>query len=67
MEAFYAGEPVRLYCVLTPRWHDLSALAQGPFALDAVARGVQESGASPLAFETWSTTVLEISVAPASK
>ncbi len=67
LEAFYAGEPVRLYCVLTPRWHDLSTLEQGPFALDAVARGAQESGASPLAFETWSTTVLEISVAPAPK
>lgn len=62
LAGFYADEPVRLYGVWTPRWQDLSALAQGPFSLGPGSRGADSWSSSDLVTESWSTQTLEISL-----
>jgi uncharacterized caspase-like protein len=59
---FYAGEPVRLYGVWTPRWHDLSALAQGGFSLAPDPSGADTWSLSELAEEMWVCDATEIAV-----
>jgi uncharacterized caspase-like protein len=61
-EAFYAEEPVRLYCLLTPRRRDLSMLAQEGFTTAAGAGPVNSWSASSLVDELGSTIALEIVV-----
>lgn len=58
-EAFFAEEPVRLYCILSPRRRDLSAFAQDGFPGEQGAPGWS---ASELADETWACVSAEIAV-----
>jgi hypothetical protein len=61
-EAFYADEPVRVYCLLTPSRRDLSMLAQEAFTTASAAGNASSWSASSLVDEIGSTIALEIAV-----
>lgn len=57
-----AAEPVRLYCVWTPRWHEFSALAQSGFSIERSPSQTESWSLSDFAFETWVCSSTELAV-----